>query len=194
MKKLFGLMAVLALFLAACGSEDKSETPAATEAEQSDDTADDAADDTTDDGADDSTDDGADDITDDGADGPAAGSTGLADAQKTLVDAGFSCDGEITNENTEDGGIEPAPVELFDCPQDDGLALIGVGWASEDEADQGVQALDEAMCGMGDFSYMAEEDWAMMIMEVGDDQGDDAEELLIDMSNAFGDYTTVVRC
>lgn len=186
MKKLFGLMAVVALFLAACGSDDKSETPTTTEAEQSDDTTDDAAGDTTDDGTDDS--------TDDGADGPAAGSTGLAEAQKALVDGGFTCDGEITDENTEDGGIEPAPVEMFDCPQDDGLALVGVGWASEDEADQGVQALDEAMCGTGDFSYMAEDDWAMMIMEVGDDQGDDAEELLVAMSGAFGDYTTVVRC
>lgn len=110
------VIAALMLLLSACGSDDKSDPPDPTPA------VDDA--DPTDEGDDRAPEDDGTQGTDaESDDAPAAsGSTGLAEVHAQMIAAGIPCDGEIDGDVT-DSGIEPEPVEIFDCSQDNGLAI-----------------------------------------------------------------------
>lgn len=185
MKKMFGLLAVAALFLASCGSDDKS-----------DDTKE--ADDTTEQPAGTSGDDGTDDEgSESGTDGGTAGSTGLATAQQGIVAGGFPCDGAISTDLPDDDGFDgPTPTEMVECPQENGMVLVGFGWDSEDDAAEGINTWEDMACdsGLPEFSYISGSDWMMTMMEIVNEQDDEAAELLFDMAQSLDDSPTVMPC
>lgn len=196
MKRYLGLLAVAALLLASCGSDDKNddandandttEQPAGT-------SGDDDTDETDDTEAPD--DEGSESGAEEGA--GADGSSGLAAARATIVDGGFTCDGELeTDLPAEDSFDGPQPIEMLDCSQEDGMFLTGFGWASEDDAGEGISAMTDMFCeaGLPEFSYISGSDWMMTMMEVTPETEEAADVLLFDMAGTLDDSPTIMPC
>lgn len=186
MKKLLTAILISGVLLAGCGSDDKSEPPDPAPAADDGSNGDDPA--APPDGEDPEAPENGDDTE------ASTGSTGLGAVRDRIIVAGIPCDGEIEPDQG-DSGVEPEPVEIFDCPQDDGLLILGVGWASADDANAGVTALAERFCSESiELTSLDDDDWMVTIMEVTPETEDAADELLADIGEAIGDIPTTRDC